>query len=208
MKYNENMNENIKETIARESRELFNKYGYQKVTMREIANACGISVGNLTYHYPHKEDLLMLEHDGILNAFLSAALSDESALSGLAGYFTVECAFLRRIMSDPPVARLYSQVVNVPNLRDRYYTAHHKLYLHFSPEDDTPASRRATVAMCALEFSLSDTGILSEDFEAGMRNVFSARLLFAGKNAEDYAGNIRSGVEEGVRLAERLKDIF
>ena len=64
------MVENIKQIIAEASRELFNANGYQKVTMRRIADRCGISVGNLTYHYPHKEDLLMLEHDGILNAFL------------------------------------------------------------------------------------------------------------------------------------------
>ena len=111
--YNDSMVENIKQIIAEASRELFNSNGYQKVTMRQIADRCGISVGNLTYHYPHKEDLLMLEHDGILNAFLDDVLTNRPELTGLKGYFTVECAFLYRILNDPPVAALYADVINV-----------------------------------------------------------------------------------------------
>ena len=47
-----------KELIRNTARELFNERGYRAVSMRNIADALGISVGNLTYHYPHK-DLLM-----------------------------------------------------------------------------------------------------------------------------------------------------
>lgn len=57
----------IKNEILRVSRELFNKNGYGDVSMRNIADALGISVGNLTYHYKRKEDLieavLMEQHD-------------------------------------------------------------------------------------------------------------------------------------------------
>lgn len=52
------MKENIKTTILETSRQLFNEHGYASVTMRDIAKTCGISVGNLTYHYPHKTDIL------------------------------------------------------------------------------------------------------------------------------------------------------
>ena len=101
------MKDITKSKIAQESERLFNTYGYNAVTMRQIADACGISVGNLTYHYPKKEDLLMLEHDGILNSFLSRVFDSGSELAGLRGYLTVETAFLHRILNDPPIARLF-----------------------------------------------------------------------------------------------------
>lgn len=51
------MNKTIKEDILNQSRKLFNEHGYHRVSMRMISNACSISVGNLTYHYPHKLDI-------------------------------------------------------------------------------------------------------------------------------------------------------
>ncbi len=52
------MKENIKEEIITSSRELFNEHGYHEVTMRMIARKCNISVGNLTYYYAKKKDIL------------------------------------------------------------------------------------------------------------------------------------------------------
>lgn len=52
------MKENIKTEILEVSRKLFNKHGFASVSMRKIACQCNISVGNLTYHYPHKLDIL------------------------------------------------------------------------------------------------------------------------------------------------------
>ena len=201
------MVENIKEIIAEASRELFNSEGYQKVTMRQIADRCGISVGNLTYHYPRKEDLLMLEHDGILNAFLESVLNNHPDLTGLRGYFTVECAFLYRILNDPPVAALYSDVINVPSLRKRYAEAHYQLYQHFCPE--VAGQNNAwvsTLAMSALEYELADQGVLADPKQ--MEMVFRAKLVFEGKKPEEYAALIRDAVKAGVRLAEQLKQIY
>ncbi len=202
------MVDNIKNIIAEASRELFNTYGYQKVTMRQIAERCGISVGNLTYHYPHKEDLLMLEHDGILNAFQEDVLSNRPDLTGLKGYFTVECAFLYRILKDPPVAALYSDVINVPSLRRRYSEAHHALYRHFCPEAEEQGSAYvSTLAMSALEYELADEGILAK-WPEQMENIFRAKLLFEGKDPQDYAALIHEAVEAGLALADQLKKVY
>lgn len=48
----------IKEEILNTARRLFNQRGYAEVSMRDIAEALGISVGNLTYHYKKKQDIL------------------------------------------------------------------------------------------------------------------------------------------------------
>lgn len=47
-----------RDTILETARSLFNAQGYGHVTLRGVAGALGISVGNLTYHFPKKEDLL------------------------------------------------------------------------------------------------------------------------------------------------------
>lgn len=53
------MRENIKENILKTAQELFNEKGYQDTTMREIADYLGISLGNLTYHYHKKEEMMV-----------------------------------------------------------------------------------------------------------------------------------------------------
>lgn len=53
------MRENIKQEILETARILFNEKGFKDTTMREIADRLGISLGNLTYHYHKKEDLMV-----------------------------------------------------------------------------------------------------------------------------------------------------
>lgn len=47
-----------REIILQCARELFMERGYNSVSMRDIAEAAGIRVGNLTYHFPRKELLV------------------------------------------------------------------------------------------------------------------------------------------------------
>jgi len=47
-----------KEKILNTARDLFNNDGYNRVSMRDIANELHMSVGNLTYHFKKKEDLV------------------------------------------------------------------------------------------------------------------------------------------------------
>ena len=52
------MKKDVKTDILETARKLFNEQGYNGVSMRDIAGALGISVGNLTYYFKRKEDLL------------------------------------------------------------------------------------------------------------------------------------------------------
>lgn len=47
-----------REDILRSAQALFMEKGYNGVSMRDIAEAAGIRVGNLTYHFPRKELLV------------------------------------------------------------------------------------------------------------------------------------------------------
>ena len=47
-----------RQTVLENARRLFNEKGVGDVSMRAVAAACGISVGNLTYYFPRKADLV------------------------------------------------------------------------------------------------------------------------------------------------------
>lgn len=53
------MAKTTKDEIIAEAIQLFNKYGLSEISMRDIADACNISVGNLTYHFHRKKDLIL-----------------------------------------------------------------------------------------------------------------------------------------------------
>lgn len=47
-----------KQKICEQAKRLFEEKGYYQVSLREIAEASGTTIGNLTYHFRQKEDLL------------------------------------------------------------------------------------------------------------------------------------------------------
>ncbi len=48
-----------KRRICKEAVRLFNENGYDAVSLRQIASSAGTTIGNLTYHFSRKEDLLL-----------------------------------------------------------------------------------------------------------------------------------------------------
>jgi AcrR family transcriptional regulator len=72
-----------RERILESARRLFNKEGYFNVRMRAIAEEEGISVGNLTYHFKKKREILLALYQGMTEVFdarLAAAPSTEASL--------------------------------------------------------------------------------------------------------------------------------
>ena len=69
-----------KEDILITARELFNEYGYKNISMRDIAKKLNISVGNLTYYFKKKEDLIeevvMYKHRKYQGILLPESLDD------------------------------------------------------------------------------------------------------------------------------------
>lgn len=48
-----------KQAIQDSAINLFNEKGYEEVSLRDIAKEADTTIGNLTYHFPRKEDLLL-----------------------------------------------------------------------------------------------------------------------------------------------------
>jgi AcrR family transcriptional regulator len=55
-----------KERILNTAVELFNTKGFVSVTMRDLANELDMSLGNLTYHFKKKEELMEAIHGRII----------------------------------------------------------------------------------------------------------------------------------------------
>lgn len=69
-----------KDRILESSLRLFNKEGAERVTVRSIASETGISHGNLTYHFPGKDEILYqlyLKLADEFNVLMASLQSDE-----------------------------------------------------------------------------------------------------------------------------------
>lgn len=68
-----------KDRILESSLRLFNKEGADRVTVRSIASETGISHGNLTYHFPGKDEILYRLYLKLVDEFnaLMASLQSE-----------------------------------------------------------------------------------------------------------------------------------
>ena len=49
---------NARDRLLKASANLFMQYGYERTTMRNIANATGIKLGSIAYYFKSKEDIL------------------------------------------------------------------------------------------------------------------------------------------------------
>ena len=66
---------------------LFNEKGYTSVSMRDISNTLGISIGNMTYHFPRKAQIVeaVIDHNKMR---LFTSMPQEGA-STLAEYYEI-----------------------------------------------------------------------------------------------------------------------
>ena len=79
-----------KDRIAAEALSQFNQKGINQVGVREIARSLDISPGNMSYHFPKKEDLLLyiLKSYGQENERLRANyMSEEPSIEGFTSLF-------------------------------------------------------------------------------------------------------------------------
>lgn len=92
-----------KSQICLTAKKLFNERGYQSVSMRQIAGAAGISLGTLTYHYAHKQDLLAAIMDSTIKTFPQTAPQDIAGLHVLFRQLLESIEDARFYFNDPAV---------------------------------------------------------------------------------------------------------
>jgi len=75
--------EQTRATIAAAAQELFLERGYDKTTMRAVAERAGVSLGNAYYYFGSKEHLVQAFYDRVQVEHAAAA---EAALAGASGF--------------------------------------------------------------------------------------------------------------------------
>lgn len=88
-----------KERIVETAISLFNQRGFVNVTMRDLAQELGISLGNLTYHFKRKDDLIEAVHQQLID--------ERNTL-------------LETVQLTPSIANINAQLVPLLGLYERY----------------------------------------------------------------------------------------
>lgn len=58
--------------IYQSAKELFKSQGFTNVSLRDIAEHAGTTIGNLTYHFPKKESILLMIQEDLYSAFFES----------------------------------------------------------------------------------------------------------------------------------------
>ncbi len=85
-----------RQAVLESARSLFNEHGVDSVSMRAVAAQAGISVGNLTYYFPRKQDLV----NALMDEDAAETLVHEP-LTGLAQLDAVFGNMLRALRRNP-----------------------------------------------------------------------------------------------------------
>lgn len=88
-----------KERIVETAIGLFNRRGFVNVTMRDLAQELDISLGNVTYHFKRKDDLIEAVHQQLI---------DERN------------TMLERVQLTPTIANINAQLLPLLELYERY----------------------------------------------------------------------------------------
>jgi len=117
------------EQILSSARDILINKGYSGLSMRKIATAVGITIGNLHYYYPSKKDLLadLLDHviEGYLLAFGSArAEAGSSALN----QFTAIINFIIDDLNTHETTNFFPELWALANHDEQAAERMHELY--------------------------------------------------------------------------------
>lgn len=66
---------NVRDRLLKEAAKLFMEYGYERTTMRTIANATGIKLGSIAYYFKGKEDILFATMNAVIESGEKRALA-------------------------------------------------------------------------------------------------------------------------------------
>jgi AcrR family transcriptional regulator len=66
---------NTRDRLLKKAARLFMVHGYERTTMRNIANATGIKLGSITYYFKSKEDILYATMSTVIEAGEERALA-------------------------------------------------------------------------------------------------------------------------------------
>jgi AcrR family transcriptional regulator len=183
-----------KERITRKALELFNQHGIEYAGMRELAASLGMQIGNITYYFPTKDDLVnQLALDlSALNEKTLAPTENLTIFSFLEmreksfrNHHASRClllSFVHLIKQNPLIAKRYKKVGKTrgDGLIDNIKMLQKQEYLKIDSRQDREYLC-STIGLIA-RFWISDTAIscnkLPLEQQIGHYSGLIARMLF------------------------------
>ncbi len=198
------------------SEQLFRKNAYDATSMRMIADACNMAVGNLCYHYPKKEDILMLGHNVLMDSFMGHVAGRAGDDDPWVTYIGAEYDFLLRIAEDQEILNIFREVINVPSLRQSYYMKHQEFMETFFSASDFGLNDHefyiSTVSFSSLCYQLLEQydSKHREDFDESLVKAFQSKFLYLGLDPFKMEPTIRRGMELGRKTFASVsnKELF
>lgn len=108
----------MEKNILRISTELFLKQGYDKTTIRQIADCCGIGRGHLYYYFRKKEDILIHIFKKILTKIYSDVIENsDDKIEVLHSYALIQSVYTYTLALNENLLRIYLEGSNVDIIR-------------------------------------------------------------------------------------------
>lgn len=108
----------MEKNILKVSTQLFLDQGYDKTTIRQIAEKCGIGRGHLYYYFRKKEDILIHIFKQILNKIYDDVIeSSDDKTEVLLSYATIQCVYTYTLVLNEKLFRIYLQGSNIEIVR-------------------------------------------------------------------------------------------
>ncbi len=135
--------------------------GYSRFTMRKVATAAGISLGNLNYHFPRKDDLLKALLETIFDTYIAeferrrsaAGTSPSLQLAAVLEFWIDDLLSPETTTFFPELWALSNHDPHVAEMTDRLYQGARAPLLallpQINPTLDARAVERLALLMCA-----------------------------------------------------------
>lgn len=108
----------IEKNILNISTQLFLNQGYDKTTIRQIADASGIGRGHLYYYFRKKEDILIYIFKQILNKIYDDVIeSNDDKTEVILSYAVIQCIYTYTLVFNKKLFRIYIEGSNVEIIR-------------------------------------------------------------------------------------------
>lgn len=108
----------MEKNILMVSTELFINQGYDKTTIRQIAEAAGIGRGHLYYYFKKKEDILIHIFKEVINKIYDSVIKSSNDTSEIIlSYAMIQCIYTYTLVYNEKLFRVYIQASNIEIVR-------------------------------------------------------------------------------------------
>lgn len=193
-----------REQIARCAAQVFVKKGYEQLNLRQIATACGMSIGNLYHYIGTKEDILYLVFDYIMSEeveFIEAISPAYDALPATEALRKAIDTYYRKVDDlQDFVVFMYQETKNLqPSARKRIFQLESRLSYVFG--------RILDRGRASGEFKISDPLLIAQNIVL-LGDMWAFRRWLLGKHyvleeyIEEQTNFVLEGICEGKGLAK------